>query len=153
MMATSKRNMEKMPAAGGNGSAREALLELRRRIMKEISSRGLSYASPAENSADVVDQAVNEQDRGLSLLLTGREKSRLQAVQEALGKMDDGTYGTCEDCGEAIGAGRLKAMPLAKLCVSCQSQWERELKSRLEEEAEPDLPPADGERGLEREEE
>jgi RNA polymerase-binding transcription factor DksA len=50
----------------------------------------------------------------------------LLAIDEALDKILDGTYGECEECGDEIGAGRLKAMPLAKLCISCQSEVEKE---------------------------
>ncbi len=55
-----------------------------------------------------------------------RDKEKLLAIDGGLDKIQDGTYGECEECGDEIGAGRLKAMPLAKLCVSCQSQSEKE---------------------------
>ena len=48
------------------------------------------------------------------------------AIEEALEKVREGTYGVCEECGDEIGAGRLKAMPLARLCVPCQSRLEKE---------------------------
>ncbi len=142
-MATIKNRSGKIPRVGRNGRTREALLEMRRKVLGGISSRGLAHASASADIGDVVDQAVDEQDRGLSLLLTGREKRKLRAVQEALDKVEEGTYGICEDCGEAVGPGRLKAMPLAKLCVTCQSQWEEDLKSRSDEEIEPDAPGLD----------
>jgi DnaK suppressor protein len=47
--------------------------------------------------------------------------AKLQHVERALGKLDDGTYGTCDLCGEAIGAERLEAMPWSVLCVRCAS--------------------------------
>jgi DnaK suppressor protein len=74
-----------------------------------------------------VDQAGDERDRELSLLLTGRDKEKLTAINEALEKFNEGTYGICEECGEKIGAGRIKVMPLAKFCVSCQSRLEKEM--------------------------
>jgi DnaK suppressor protein len=152
-MATIKSRSGKIPRGGRNGSTRQKLLELRRRVLGGISARGLSHASPSADIGDVVDQAVDEQDKGLSLLLTGREKGKLRAVQEALDKVDEGTYGICEDCGDPIGPGRLKAMPLARLCVTCQSQWEEELKSPSDEEIEPEPPGLDFERGIGKEEE
>jgi DnaK suppressor protein len=79
------------------------------------------------NIGDLVDQAGDERDRELSLLLTGRDKEKLTAINEALEKLDEGTYGVCEECGEKIGEGRIKVMPLAKLCVSCQSKLEKEM--------------------------
>ena len=56
-----------------------------------------------------------------------RDKEKLLAIEEALEKIREGTYGVCEECGDEIGAGRLKAMPLAKLCVTCQSRLEKEM--------------------------
>jgi DnaK suppressor protein len=47
--------------------------------------------------------------------------AKLQQVERALGKLDDGTYGTCDVCGEPIGVERLEAMPWAVLCVRCAS--------------------------------
>jgi len=55
-----------------------------------------------------------------------RDKEKMLAIEEALEKVREGTYGVCEECGDEIGAGRLKAMPLAKLCIPCQSTLEKE---------------------------
>jgi len=150
-MAISKK-AAKMTAGKTNGTNREALLEMRRKILAELSSRSLPHASPTGDIGDVADQAVDEQDRGLSLLLTGREKEKLRAVQEALDKVDGGTYGVCEECRESIGPGRLKALPLAKLCVACQSTWEEEIESHAEEETDFDSADLDSERDLLKEE-
>jgi len=54
-----------------------------------------------------------------------------------LEKIHEGSYGICEECGDKIGAGRLKVMPLAKYCVSCQSKLEKEIS--LLRKAEEDL--------------
>jgi len=85
---------------------------------------------------DLVDQAGDERDRELSLLLTDRDKEKLFAINEALEKLKEGSYGICEECGDKIGHGRLKVMPLAKYCVNCQSKVEREmvLQKKVEEE-------------------
>ena len=61
------------------------------------------------------------------MLLSLRDKERLLAIDEALEKLREGTYGVCEECGDEIGPERLKAMPLAKLCVPCQSRLEKEM--------------------------
>ncbi len=113
---------------------RRSLLDTRRKLMAEISARLFPSEAPITDIGDVVDQAGHERDRELMLLLTDREKGKILAVNEALEKLGKGTYGTCENCGEPISPGRLKAMPLAKLCVICQSGWEREIKLRREEE-------------------
>ena len=78
---------------------------------------------------DEGDRADSERTQEVSVLLSVRDKEKLLAIDEALDKIQDGTYGVCEECGEEIGARRLKAMPLAKLCVSCQSRLEKEQAS------------------------
>jgi DnaK suppressor protein len=107
---------------------RKLLLAMRDKLVKEISENRIPEPLTApSNIGDLVDQAGDERDRELSLLLTGRGKEKLMAITEALEKINEGTYGICEECGEKIGQGRLKVMPLAKLCVSCQSKLEKEM--------------------------
>jgi DnaK suppressor protein len=107
---------------------RKLLLGMRDKLIKEFSETRVPEPLLApSNIGDLVDQAGDERDRELSLLLTGREKEKLTAINEALEKLDEGTYGICEECGEKIGAGRIKVMPLAKFCVSCQSKLEKEM--------------------------
>ena len=107
---------------------RKSLMAMRDKLIKEFSETRVPEPLLApSNIGDLVDQAGDERDRELSLLLTGRDKEKLMAINEALEKLDEGTYGTCEECGEKIGDGRIKVMPLAKLCVSCQSRLEKEM--------------------------
>ena len=77
--------------------------------------------------SDERDRADIERTHEVSILLSVRDKEKLQAIDEALEKVREGTYGVCEECGDEIGLGRLKAMPLAKLCVTCQSRTEKEI--------------------------
>jgi RNA polymerase-binding protein DksA len=76
--------------------------------------------------SDERDRADAERTHEVSILISARDKEKLLAIEGALEKIREGTYGVCEDCGDEIGSGRLKAMPLARLCVSCQSQMEKE---------------------------
>ncbi len=123
--------IEKITARPGNGeheSVRKALLEMRAKLLSDFAETRIPETLAATSEiGDLVDQAGDERDRELSLLLTGREKEKLLAINEALEKVSEGTYGICEECGEKIGPGRLKVMPLAKFCVSCQSNLERDL--------------------------
>jgi DnaK suppressor protein len=132
-----KKPIEKPPQKDGNASIRKVLMGLREKLLAGISET----ISPAVLAApsdigDLVDQAGDERDRELSILLTDRDKEKLQAIDEALEKLTEGTYGICEDCGEKIGHGRIKVMPLAKFCVNCQAKIEREvsLLRRAEED-------------------
>jgi len=121
-----------------NESARKAILAMRQKLIAEISEKPIPETLLATTEiGDIVDQAGDERDRELSLLLTGRDKEKLQAINEALEKIKEGSYGICEECGEKIGPGRIKVMPLAKYCVSCQSKLEKEIS--LQRKAEEDM--------------
>ena len=121
----------------GNEAARGLLLDMRKKLISDISGSLIPESLTASSEiGDLVDQAGDERDRELSLLLTDRDKEKLFAIDEALEKLNEGRYGTCEECGDKIGQGRLKVMPLAKYCVNCQSKIEKEmvLQKKVEEE-------------------
>ena len=121
-----------------NETPREILSRMKAEILTEAFGLSLSDSlRAAEDSGDDADQAREECSRDLSLLLTARNKQKLQALEESLKKVEEGTYGSCEECDEPIGPGRLKAMPLAKLCVACQSTLEKEQKSLAPQEEPP----------------
>jgi DnaK suppressor protein len=116
---------------------RKTLLEMRGKLLEEFAATRVPETLVVQTEiGDLVDQAGDERDRELSLLLTGREKEKLLAINEALEKLKEGTYGICEECGEKITPGRLKVMPLARSCVNCQQNLEREmsLQRRVEED-------------------
>lgn len=134
---TMKQPSEVQPGKMDSEPIRQMLLEMRERFLAEKStSRIPENLASSTDIGDLVDQAGDERDRELSLLLTSRDKEKLLAIDEALEKLDEGTYGICEECGEKIGAGRLKVMPLAKSCVNCQEKFEKEisLMKRTEED-------------------
>lgn len=62
-------------------------------------------------------------ERNLALLTNAQD--RIQQIEEALQRMDEGTYGTCENCGRPIGNERLEALPFTTRCVACQAQAEQ----------------------------
>jgi len=135
-----KKEPVKAPAmpADANEAARKAILSMREKLIAEISEKPIPETLVATMEiGDIVDQAGDERDREMSLLLTSRDKEKLHAIHEALEKIREGSYGICEECGEKIGPGRIKVMPLAKYCVSCQSKLEREIS--LQRKAEEDL--------------
>jgi DnaK suppressor protein len=117
---------------------RKKLLEMREKLLSGISENPVPEALISQSDiGDLIDQAGDERDRELSLLLSSRDKEKLLAINEALEKIKDSTYGECEECGEQIGRGRLKVMPLAKFCVSCQAKLEKEMT--MQKRAEEDL--------------
>jgi len=118
--------------------ARTTLLNMRKKLMagpsEALNSRALMVGI---ETGDELDLATDQQERELSMLLTHRDRKKLFAINEALVKIKEGSYGICEECGEQIGAGRLKVMPLAQYCVECQGKIEKEID--LEEDSEEDL--------------
>ncbi len=108
-------------------AAKKTLLDMREKLLAEVLGKSLpeDLARPLD-IGDEGDRADSERTHEVSILLSSREKDKILAIDAALEKIQEGTYGVCEECGEEIGVGRLKAMPLAKLCVSCQSRFEKE---------------------------
>jgi DnaK suppressor protein len=81
-----------------------------------------------DDGMDTYDLASDARDQEISVILTDRVREKLGAIDEALGRIDEGSYGVCEECGLDIAEGRLLALPFTRLCVSCQSDRERESK-------------------------
>ncbi len=82
---------------------------------------------------DFVDQASDEWDRNFLLRLRQRERSLLKKIDEALIRIEEGTYGICEECGEEISEERLLARPVTTLCINCkreQEEWEK-MKTKI----------------------
>ena len=77
-----------------------------------------------ESYADPADRASAESDRAFTLRIRDRERHLIRKIQAALQRIEDGTYGLCEDCGEEISIPRLKARPVTKLCINCKSRQE-----------------------------
>lgn len=77
-----------------------------------------------EHYADPTDRATVETDRAFTLRLRNRERLLIRKIVEALDRIDNGTYGICEECGEDISLERLKARPVTRLCIHCKSRQE-----------------------------
>ena len=120
---------------GEKEEIRKILLDMREKLLSGISESPIPEALITQTDiGDIIDQAGDERERELSLLLSGRDKEKLHAINEALEKLREGTYGICEECGDKIGPGRIKVMPLAKLCVSCQAKFEKEMSLQKKDE-------------------
>lgn len=88
--------------------------------------------SPIESSGDIsahsthmADQGTDNFDRELALNLASSRQESLYDIEDAIRRIDEGTYGACESCGGAIELPRLKALPFAKKCMVCQNAAER----------------------------
>ncbi|MFT3995974.1 MAG: RNA polymerase-binding protein DksA [Asticcacaulis sp.] len=78
-----------------------------------------------ENHPDLVDRASSESDRALELRTRDRQRKLISKIDEAIARIDDGSYGFCEETGEPIGLGRLEARPTATLSIEAQERHER----------------------------
>jgi len=81
-----------------------------------------------DEGRDTYDLASDERDREISMILNDRERAKLTAIEDALSRLGEGSYGVCDECGEDIGVGRLKVMPFTRLCVRCQEDLEKETR-------------------------
>lgn len=109
---------------------------LKREIFKEIdaSIKKGSSKDASEYKGDNYDIASDEIDRELSYMLGDRERKKIKEIDNVLMKIDEGTYGICDECGELISKKRLKILPYSNLCVHCQSRAEAEEKTRTAED-------------------
>jgi len=113
---------------------RQMLLELKQKLIKEVLlNQEASNESIDGEVLDLADQASDSYDKDLANSLSETERARLVAVEAALGRVDQGTYGVCEACGNPIPLPRLKVLPFAKLCVQCQQEEERTGRARMPE--------------------
>ena len=79
-------------------------------------------------SADMVDQASSYTDKNVEMKAINRQIKLISKIDQALKKIQDGTYGFCEETGEPIGIKRLIARPVAALCIAAQEKHEKEEK-------------------------
>jgi len=104
---------------------KDILLKTKNEILENLEERIKSNdVSEQREIGDIFDDADLEQSREFNLLLSTRERQKVKQIDTALSKIENGEYGYCEDCGENIPIGRLKAMPFATLCVKCKSERE-----------------------------
>ena len=115
-------------------SIKDMLLKMREDLVHEIARRSKATTEPgAQDIGDILDSVSEERTRELDMILTDREKRKLLQIDDALDRIEDETYGLCEDCGTKIPRARLKVLPFAKFCVECQEKNEREEKYTREE--------------------
>jgi len=97
-----------------------------------LSGAGLALSSLPSEAVfpELGDQASAEIDRNFMLRLKGRERKLLKKIDQALEKIEGGTYGICEACGEEINIKRLKARPVTTMCIECKTEQEEEEKLR-----------------------
>ncbi len=147
---TKKKEMKKKPEAEKKSVAKKASTKPQRKLTPRerkiqeirkilVSQRNalLSEAEEALNALpgqtifpDMGDQASAEIDRSFMLRLRGREQRLLKKIDQAIEKIENGTFGVCDVCGEEITIQRLEARPVTNMCIFCKTEQEEEEKLR-----------------------
>ena len=89
-----------------------------------------SVADTTEKSQDFTDQATQESDMDFSIHMKERDSRLVAKIKEALERIEDGTYGICEECGQTISEERLKVRPVTTMCVKCKKKQENDERLR-----------------------
>jgi DnaK suppressor protein len=104
---------------------RQMLLRWKEDLLKESSETLDSLQDGGLGEPDITDRATLETDRSLELRARDRERKLIAKIDEALQRIEDGTYGYCEDTNEPISLRRLEARPIATLSIEAQERHER----------------------------
>jgi DnaK suppressor protein len=109
---------------------RKLLNERREELIVEASRTVDGMGEMREQFPDPTDRASLEGNRNLTLRIRDRERKLITKIDEALGRIEDGSYGKCEECGGDIGIERLRARPVTTLCIDCKSLQEAQERKR-----------------------
>jgi DnaK suppressor protein len=102
------------------------LLEMQSIILNEIEvDRNQSNSAITDDIGDDIDHANEERYRELYQLMCERDQNKLEQIKHALERIDDESYGYCEECEEKIRKARLIALPFTRLCINCKTEEER----------------------------
>jgi DnaK suppressor protein len=104
---------------------RQKLLRWRHDLLREAGETLSSLGQGGINEADLTDRASVETDRALELRTRDRARKLISKIDQALDRIENGTYGYCEESGEPIGLRRLEARPIATLSIEAQERHEK----------------------------
>jgi DnaK suppressor protein len=104
---------------------RKKLLDWKEDILKEAKETLQHLQDENQNHPDLADRASSETDRAIELRARDRQRKLIAKIDEALARIEDGTYGYCEETGEPIALKRLEARPIATLTIEAQERHER----------------------------
>jgi DnaK suppressor protein len=106
---------------------KQKLLEMKEQILRQLISESDEFQEIVDDMEpkDLADIAADDIDRRILEVLGSQEIRRLQLIDAALGRIENGHYGICMSCGKKIPDERLRAIPYAILCIECKSSEER----------------------------
>ena len=107
---------------------RQQLLKWRGELIEESQETINNLRGEVRDVGDEAERASRETENSLELRTRDRYRKLLGKIDQALGRVDDGSYGYCEETGEEIGLARLSARPIATLCLDAQERWELKQK-------------------------
>jgi DnaK suppressor protein len=103
---------------------RNQLLTMRQTLIDNVSETS-AHLQQVEVATDPMDRATQEEEQAIELRTRDRERKLMRKIAQALERIEDGSYGCCEETGEAIGLQRLLARPTATLCLEAQERREK----------------------------
>lgn len=112
---------------------KEKLLKWRHDILHETSQTINQLQDTSVLEADIVDIASNELDHAIELRARDRDRKLLNKIEQAIKRIEDGSYGYCEETGDPISLRRLEARPIATLCIEAQEKHERKERTYKDE--------------------
>ena len=104
---------------------RGKLLVWKDEILREAKETLVTLQKESENHPDIADRASSETDRAIELRARDRQRKLIAKIDAAIARIDDGSYGYCEETGEPISLKRLEARPIATLSLEAQERHER----------------------------
>ncbi len=107
---------------------RRKLLAWKDDILRESRETLAALQTESENHPDIADRASSETDRAIELRARDRQRKLISKIDAAIGRIDDGTYGYCEETGEPISLKRLDARPIATMSIEAQERHEKREK-------------------------
>jgi DnaK suppressor protein len=112
---------------------RRKLLHWKDEILREARETIATLQNENENHPDVADRASSETDRAIELRARDRQRKLIAKIDAALARIEEGTYGYCEETGDPIGIPRLEKHPIATLSVEAQERQERRARLQCED--------------------
>jgi len=119
-----------MEAREKNEYFKEFLTQKLNELLEEANKTVSGMTNERENFPDPTDRASMESERNFTLRIRDRERKLISKIQDALVRIENGTYGICEECGEEISMERLNARPVTTLCIDCKKKQENDEKVR-----------------------
>ena len=112
---------------------RRKLLVWKEEILRESRETLATLQNESENHPDIADRASSESDRAIELRARDRQRKLISKIDAAMSRIEEGTYGYCEETGEPISLKRLDARPIATLSIEAQERHERREKDYKDE--------------------